>query len=323
MVCRSVRFLVIASSALAALAFCRTARALEPFSFANARPARLDEVPPIPIPEEGPLSYQEADSLIQAISGGEKYPETRYQIFDVDLDADGDQEQVVQLARVAQPGIFSRAWWGVYEGGRLDQMLFWNRGIERAAVEKLRVPMSFPNAADSLTFVTSVPEWFPATDVVEYGDLTGDGKSEIVIWMLGATRQMRMGTGVFAPLILSPTPEGLREVFRTYALYVRCTALDPNGTREYVRKALRLHVRQRKSSPACDIVMEPFVPSVSPDTLCKRLGLDERDLPRDPDEYMPLKRIAPDAKIPGDWFISRWDGSKFGPFKFARDVKLD
>ena len=78
----------------------RPSLALPPISFAGGRPAKATEKPVIPLPELAPLPPAKADSIILAISGGEKYPETRYDIFDVDLLAGPVVHRTIFLATV-------------------------------------------------------------------------------------------------------------------------------------------------------------------------------------------------------------------------------
>jgi hypothetical protein len=317
------RLILPALAIMVALAWAdRPSFALPPISFSGGRPAKINEQPVIPLPDLAPLPPAQADSIIVAISKGEKFPETRYDIFDVDLDDDGKPEQIAQITRITAAGWPNRSWWGVYAGGRLDQVVYWNYPEQRENISKIQFPGSFRDSADSLGFVQSVPEFYPASDIVKYADLTGDGKPEYVVWMVGRATTPSRGTGLICPVILSPTPDGYKEVFRTWTTFVVCRVTGP-GQRSYEATCRRLHTRTRKTGLGMDLLLEKVALPVKPDSLCRLVGQDERFLPRDPDEWMPLKPMASSAPVPKDWMIARWDGVTYQGLQFVRDVKLD
>ena len=300
----------------------RPSFALPPISFSGGRPAKIGEQPVIPLPELAPLPPAKADSIIVAISNGEKYPQTRYDIFDVDLDDDGKPEQIAQVARISSAGWFSRCWWGVYAGGRLDQVVYWNYNEQRDNISKIGIPQSFRDGADSLGFLQAVPEFYPAVDIVKYADLTGDGKPEYVVWTIGRVATPSRGTGLVCPVVLSPTPDGFREIFRTWTTFVVCRVTGPQQ-RAYEATCYRIHTRPGKTAGGLDLLLEEVAAPAPADSMCRMVGLEERLLPRDPDEWMPLKPMAASAPVPKEWMIARWDGVTYQGLQFVRNVKLD
>lgn len=307
------------------LAICgadRPSLALPPISFSGSRPAGINEKTVIPLPEFAPLSPEKADSIIVAISKGEKYPETRYDIFDVDLDDDGAAEQIVQIARISSAGWFSRCWWGVYAGGKLDQVISWTYNEQRDNIAKIGIPESFRDSADSLGFIQAVPEFYPAVDIVKFADLTGDGKPEYVVWTIGKVANPTRGVGLVCPVILSPTPSGYTEIFRTWTTFVVCRVTGP-GQRTYETTCRRIHSRPRKSAAGYDLLLEEVAAPAKPDSMCRLVGVNENLLPHDPDEWMPPKPMAAGARVPKDWIIAPWDGVSYQGFQFVRNVKLD
>jgi hypothetical protein len=317
------RPILSALAVIAALSWAdRPSSALPPILFSGGRPPKTNERPPIPLPETGPLPSAKADSIITAQSTGKKYPETRYDIFDVDLDGDGKPEQIAQVVIISMAGWFTQCWWGVYAGGKLDQAVYWNYPEQRDLISTLTLPESFRDSADSLGFQQSIPEFFPAADIVKYGDLTGDGKPEYILWTIGRAVTPRRGTGVVCPIVLSPTPEGLKAIFRTNTVFVNCTAFG-KGERSYTANCYRFHTRSRKTGGALDLLLEKVASPTRPDSMCNIVALDERLLPHDPDEWMPLKPMAATAAIPKDWMIAQWDGTAYRGLRFVRDVKLD
>ena len=296
---------------------------LPPIEFCGSRVARPIEPPWIPLPESAPLSVAQADSVIREKAGVAIWPQNRYDLFSVDLDGDGEFEQIAQIARVTSLGYYSECWWGVYGGGGLRQVLYWFYAEERTRLAKYPRPGTLRDRADSLGFQAAVPEFYPAVDVTSCGDITGDGKPEIVVWMIGRIAQAPTVKAFMSPVILSPTPDGLRQVFRgnTILAQRRGTYRGQGGTAECKALALRIHTRVRRSGGPRDILMEPWMP-VSPDSLCMAGWVDERGLPHDPDQWMPAAALGPDDPIPGDWIVSRWEDGKYGGFWFAKDVKF-
>lgn len=296
---------------------------IPPIQFAGSRSARPSDELPIPVfPDEGPLEQARVDSMLTQQNNPGEYPVTRYGVFSVDLDQDGVQEQIVQLARITERRNYSRAWWGIYQGGHLDQLLFWSSGEERARIGEIRPPESFRDAADSLTFVSSIPEFFPAVDVVTYGDLTGDGKVEIVVWMAGRAFAPGKVQGVLVPLILSPGPEGLREVFRVNLLHtlVLGEKLVAHGLPKCTAVSYRLRTRFRSTTNASDLLLEPWT-LMPADSICTAVLYDERLIPHDPDAWMPIQPLRAEERIPNEWMVSRWDGAKFSGLWFAGAAK--
>ncbi len=316
---------VVALGILAGGSIVRGGPALPPVEFAGSRPARPSEPPAIPLPDRAPLPGGKADSLILALSGGKHYPETRYDLFEVDLDGDERPETIAQISRITNLGFYSRCWWGIYSKGRLDQVLYWNRPDERTRISRIRPPESLRDQADSLSFLHSIPEFFPAVDVTRYADLTGDGRSEIAVWMAGRALNVGIVQGALTCLILSPGPDGIHEVFRAPLLMIRNTKAPPGAATKTicVTSAFRLRARDRRAGGAKDLVLEPWRPDMPPDTLCRTLGFDERDLPHDPDLWFPLKPLAGGASVSPDWLVSQWDGTRFGGYRFVRDAKLE
>jgi hypothetical protein len=301
----------------------RPSFALPEFSFANSRPAKATEEPVIPLPNLAPLPPSQADSLMVPNADGQRFPETRYDIFDVDLDDDGKPEQIAQIVRISAGGFYSRAWWGIYAGGKLDQVLYWAYPEERERLRNYPIPMSLRDRADTLSFKQNIPEFYPAVDIVKLGDLTGDGKSEIVIWMTGRAVSPAKGQGVVCPAVISPTPQGYKEIFRSQTVVAVCERLTPEKPKWARSTCFRIHSRLRKAGGALDLLLEPLTPATSPESLCKLVKLDERQLPHDPDEWMPPKPMGANAPVPKDWIISRWDGTRYGAYWFVKDVKLD
>jgi hypothetical protein len=300
----------------------RPSSALPPISFAGGRPARITEQPLIPLPEDAPLSPAKADSIILAHSTGERFPETRYDVFDVDLDDDGKPEQIAQVAWITSTGSFALCWWGVYAGGKIDQVILWNYNEMKDRISDMQAPASFRDSADSLSFHQAVPEFYPALDIVKYGDLTGDGKPEIVVWMVGRFATQTRWTGVVCPVILSPTPNAYKEIYRGRTAFVDCKTVGP-GKRNSRSRFYRISSRLKKSGGPLDLLLEPRTVKASNDSLCKAVWLDERMLPNNPDEWMPTKPIGASVPVSKDWMITRWDGDHFGGLQFVRDVKLD
>jgi hypothetical protein len=294
-----------------------------PIQFAGSRPARPSDELPIPVfPDAGPVEQAKVDSMLTVSNNPGEYPTSRYTVFEVDLDADGANEQIVQLARITERRNYSRAWWGIYQGGHLEQLLFWNSGEERTRIGEIRPPESFRDAADSLTFVSSIPEFFPAVDVVTFGDLTGDGQAEIVVWMAGRAFAPSKVQGVLVPLILSPSPEGLREVFRVNLVHTLVLGEKPvaMGLPRCVATSFRLRTRYRSTTRASDLLLEPWT-LVPADSLCNAVLYDERLIPHDPDVWMPIQPLQPEESVPDEWVVSRWDGTMFGGLWFAGAAK--
>ena len=297
--------------------------ALPPLEFMGSRAPSASEPPVVPLPEGGPLPAAAVDSIIVDVDHQPGGATTRYDIFVVDLDGDGNPEKIVQIVRVTSAGIYSRCWWGIYAGGRLDQVLYWSYPEQRTRLSRLASPGLRRDAADSLGFIGSVPEFLPAQDILSYADLTGDGRPEIVVWMMQGARTFVDAQAVLAPAILSPMPDGFKTIFRTYLLRTR-TPRSPSpasGRRPCSALSFRLHTRARRAGGPLDLLLEPWGP-LPPDSLCVLSLLDERDVPHDPDEWMPLKPMLADAAVPEDWLISRWEGDHFGGLWLVRDVKL-
>jgi hypothetical protein len=287
--------------------------------FAGSRPARpSDDLPISVFPDEGPLERAKVDSMLTVANDPGEYPTTRYAVFPVDLDADGESEEIVQLARISERRNYSRAWWGIYQGRRLARLLFWSAGEERARIAQIRRPESIRDAADSLAFVSSIPEFFPAVDVVTYGDLTGDGHAEIVVWMAGRAFAPGKVQGVLVPLILSPGPEGLREVFRVNLLHARVLGEKTvaRGLPECTVSSYRLRTRYRSTTRSSDLLLEPWSP-VPADSVCRAVLYDERMIPHDPDAWMPIRPLEPEEAVPDGWMVSRWEETGFGGLWFA------
>lgn len=319
----SYRLTLPVLAALVALAAAdRPSFALPPITFSGGRPATIKERSIIPLPELAPLSPAKADSIILVISNGEKYPETRYDIFDVDLDDDGKMEQVVQIVRITTAGWFARCWWGVYAGGHLDQVVYWSYGEQRENIAKIQVPETFRDSADSLGFQQAVPEFYPAVDIVKYSDLTGDGRPEYVIWTIGRATTLNRGTGLVCPVILSPGPDGYKEIFRTWTTLVTCTVTGP-GQRAYKTTCSRIHCRPQVGGAGVDLLLENVAAPAPADSMCRMVKLEERLLPHDPDEWMPLKPMVASAPVPKNWMIARFDGMNYEGLQFVRDVKLN
>ncbi len=301
----------------------RSGPGIPTIQFCGSRPARPAEPPWIPLPEDKPLTILQADSLIQAKAGTAMWPQNRYDLFDVDLDGDGTSERIAQVARITSMGYYSECWWGVYGGGKLSQVLYWFYAEERSRLAKYPRPENLRDKADSLGFQSGVPEFYPAVEIVSCGDITGDGASEIVVWMIGRMAQSPTVRTFMSPVILSPGPDGLVPVFRGNSLLTsrRGVLRGKEGTPECRALAFRLHTRVRKAGGPRDILLEPWMP-VPPDSLCMAGWVDERDIPHDPDQWMPVAAIGPDEKVPPDWVISRWETGKYGGFWFVKDVKL-
>ncbi len=315
----------VAAALLAAACAVHPAEALRPIQFAGSRQAGPNDRPPlVPLPLKGPLSITAADSILILLQ--EKHPRVKilYDLFDVDLDADGAPERIAQVAVITVLGYYGECWWGVYKSGIRDQILYWSYPEERTRLTTWPRPRGLRDQADSLHFISNVPEFYPAVDILEYGDLTGDGRSEIAVWLAGRVANGPTVRGFLSPVILSPTQSNLEEVFRSILLFTQRTGLkkgDP-GRAPCKVNGYRLYSRVRSSGAARDLVMEPWIPW-PPDSLCMGAWLDARGLPHDPDLWMPVGGIPADAPIPGDWIISRWDGTRYGGFRFVRDVKLD
>lgn len=300
---------------------------LPEISFAGSQAPRWanpDDDCPLPFPPDAPIAGTKADSLIVLLSGGKQYPETRYDLFQVDLDNDDRPEEIAQVSRITAAGFHSRCWWGVYSRGQRDQVLFWSRATERTSIGRMRRPGSLRDKADTLSFMHSIPEFFPAVDVVKFADLTGDGKPEIVVWMAGRALSVGNIQGMITPLILSATSDSIREVFRGTLLFVRHSKAPPDYPKDTYCgvTSFRLHSRLRHAAGPLDLLIEPWLPTADKDSLCLLLG-DERNLPHDPDVWFPLRPLPPDAPIPQDWMVSRWDGRRYGGYWFVRDVRLE
>jgi hypothetical protein len=296
---------------------------IPPIQFCGSRPARPVEPPWIPLPESRPLTIVQADSVIQAKVEASAWPRNRYDIFEVDLDGDGVPEQIAQVARLTIMGYYSQCWWGIYGGGKRIQILYWFYPEERAQLAKLARPRAFRDEADSLGFESALPEFSPAVDVVSCGDITGDGAPEVVVWMLGRIASSPTVRTSMAAVILSPGPQGLMQAFRANTLVTsRSVVPGREETLECQATAFRLHNRISRAGGARDLLLEPWLPE-PPDSLCMAGWLDERDVPHDPDQWMPVAAMGPDDAIPPDWIISRWVGGKYEGFRFVKDVKLE
>ena len=301
----------------------RSGTDVPPIQFCGSRVARPTEPPWIPLPEKAPLTLAQADSVIREKAGGAIWPSNRYDLFSVDLDGDGTMEQIAQVARITSMGYYSECWWGVYAGGGLRQILYWFYAEERTRLAKYPRPVSLRDRADSLGFQSAVPEFYPAVDVTSIGDITGDGKPEIVVWMIGRVAQAPTVKTFMSPVILSPGPDGLRDVFRGNVILAQRKGVykGQGGTPECKAFAVRLHTRVRRAGGPRDILMEPWMP-IPADSLCMAGWVDERDLPHDPDQWMPATAIGPSDPVPGNWIVSRWEDGKYGGFWFVKDVKL-
>jgi hypothetical protein len=325
------RFLVVNSLALVSLlaaAFAISvpdARAFPSFDLMGAREPGPNEVPLIPFPVNGPIAVMKADSIIRtSIDLEENGPKTRYDIFPVDLDGDGVPEQIVQVARITTAGVYSRCWWGIYVGGKLDQVRYWWYSEQRTRMTRLPHPTEPPkDGADSLSVLQAMPEFFPLVDAVNCGDLTGDGREEVALWHLSAFRQTNFVQSVLVCSIVSSEPDGLKLIYRGHALYTA-------GVRELIRGPIsgcyaacfRTHKRARVDGKALDLVLEPFVP-MSTDTICGIPLLNELFLPHDPAKFMPQDVLPARDKIPGKWMIARYQDGAYLPLRYVKDVRLD
>jgi hypothetical protein len=296
---------------------------IQPIQFCGSRPARPTEPPWIPLPEKAPLTLAQADSVIRAKAGGAIWPQNRYDIFEVDLDGDGTNEQIAQVARITPLGYYSETWWGVYAGGKLNQVLYWFYAEERSRIARIPRPTSLRDKADSLGFQSSVPEFYPAVDVTSCGDITGDGKPEIVVWMIGRIAQNPTVRAFMSPAILSPGASGLDQIFRGNLILAQRKGVvrGKEGVPECRAVSFRLRTRIRKAGGARDLLLEPWMP-ISPDSLCMSGWVDERGLPHDPDQWMPVAPLGPRDPVPPNWVISRWEDGKYGGYWFVKDVKL-
>lgn len=318
-------FAALLAAAIALACGAEPAHALKPIEFAGSRQAGpSDRAPIVPLPLKGPLSFETADSIIVILEDARQRSKILYDLFDVDLDGDGAPEKIAQTAVVTLLGYYGECWWGVYKNGYRDQILYWSYPEERTRLSRFPRPERLRDRADSLGFLSSVPEFYPAVEIVECGDLTGDGRSEIAVWLAGRVANNATVRGFLSPVILSPKEDRIAEVFRSILLYTQRTGLkkgDP-GKAPCIVSGFRLYSRIRSSDGARDLVMEPWIP-LPPDTLCMGPWLDARGLPHDPELWMPVGGIPSNAPIPDDWIIAKWDGNRYGEFRFVRDVKLD
>lgn len=316
---RAVVFLALLLGTLGPPAFA----GVPPIEFAGSRAARPSDELPLPVlPDSGPLPQAKVDSMLAVSNNPGEYPTTRYTVFDVDLDGDRSNEQIVQIARISERRNYSRAWWGIYQDGKLARVLFWSSGEERQRISQIQPPASFRDEADSLTFYSAVPEFFPAVDIVTYGDLTGDGREEIVVWMAGRGFAVGVVRGGLVPVILSPTEEGLREVFRVNLAYIHVVGKEAvaKGVPECTVRSFRLRTRYRSTTSVSDLLLEPWSP-LPADSICTATLYDERLIPHDPDAWMPIAPLQPEEAIPDEWMVSRWDGTRYGGLWFAGSAK--
>jgi hypothetical protein len=298
--------------------------ALPPIEIFGSRAPSAKEAPVVPFPANGPLKVATADSIIAAVVDLEENgPRTRYDTFDVDLDGDGTPEEIAQVARITTAGVYSRCWWGIYAGGKLDQVLYWIYSEQKTRLARLPHPQEPPlDGADSLSVMQSIPEFFPLVDAVACGDITGDGRPETALWMLSAFRQPDLIQSILAYAILSPVADGPpKVVYRGHALYTAGARSVANGPiAACLARGYRVHTRMRSSGMTTDILLEPWLPMAA-DSLCDLPRINEILVPHDPDAWMPPFTMSPTAPIPGSWMISRWDGEGFGPLRFVKDVK--
>lgn len=300
--------------------------ALPPIEIYGSRQPRANEVPVVPLPTDRPLSIATADSIIAAaVDLEENGPRTRYDIFNVDLDGDGVPEEIAQVARITTAGVYSRCWWGIYAGGKLDQLLYWIYGEQKTRLAGLPHPQRPPvDGADSLSVVQSVPEFLPIVDAVGCGDLTGDGRSETVLWMLSAFRQPNLVQSVLAYAILSPAAGGSpRMIYRGHALYTAWhRSPTPGPVPLCIARGYRIHTRMRSDETGTDLLLEPWLP-MSADSLCGLPRINELFIPHDPDAWMPPFTMSSTAPVPATWMISRWEGEQYGPLHYVNGVKLE
>jgi|GEM_PF-3069643 len=299
--------------------------ALPPIEFLGSRPPRANEPPLVPFPPNEPLKVAVADSIITtSIDLEVPGPHTRYDIFDVDLDGDGVPEQIAQIARITTVGVYARCWWGIYSGGGLDQVLYWSYAEQKALLTRWPRPQEPPrDAADSLSVMSSIPEFFPLVDAVNCGDLNGDRRPETVLWMMSAFRQMDMVQSILAFAVVSPTPDRVKTIYRGHALYTMGLRVkDRRAPARCIARGYRIHLRARAQGSIQDILFEPWLP-LPADSLCSLPLQNELFIPHDPDVWMPPVTMPPRAKIPGDWMISRWENDGYTRLRFVRDAKLD
>lgn len=316
---RPILAIVVAAAALAALA--AGALAMPPIEFAGSRPARASDACVVPLPDDAPIAGAKADSLIALDPLEEVEYRTRYDLFDVDLDGDGEPEQIAQAYRYAPAGFYTRAWWGVYSKGRLDQVLFWSRAEERSRISRMSPPESLRDGADSLGFFHSIPEFFPAVDVTPHDDITGDGRPETVVWMVGRTMNLPLVQGSVAPIVLSPSGDAIRPVYRGMVLMARYLAPVKGDTTRTegvcAARAFRLHARAQKAGGPADLLLEPFRIE-GEDAICAALRKDDRGaLLRDPDEFFPPKTMDASATVPPDWILIPFEGKEYGGYRFV------
>ncbi|MDM7914233.1 MAG: hypothetical protein ACE15D_17195 [Candidatus Eisenbacteria bacterium] len=299
------------------------AGAIPPIDFPGARQLSSGELaapetaPPVPLPEDAPLSFARADSVIAILDADPKNPRTRYDLFPIDLDGDGTTETIAQVARIAAIGVYSRAWWGVYGEGARSQVLFWSQADERKLLSRLRPPDVLANAADSLAFFGTLPEFQPAIEMTSVGDLDGDGRSEIGV-LLAGRRQFRTSRGALIWVLLSPRGDRVEEIFRTRILQVD-HARGHEGAPDFCA-ARGFRVLRRPASATgepVELLLEPWLPQ-PPDSLCSTMiRLDERSFPSDPQEWMPGEPVPASQPLPPGSFTVDWDGSRYSRFEIA------